>query len=396
MKALRLLLHKAALVSIAACFLQVLIVSNTYAAEREEFAGRVYVLSNQLTGNTVVVLGRSEDGILTRLQEVSTGGLGSGPGPRPPAFGTGPGPDALNSADAITLTENGRFLLAANAGSNELSVLEVTRNGLELVDKVSSGGQFPVSVTSRGDLVYVLNQRGTPNITGFSIDHRGRLHAISNSTQVVGDPGSAPGEVKLTPDGDLLIVAETLANFVDVFKIDEDGRTKDRVRFSSNNRTPLAVAFGHHHVLALTEGDMLGPQQGIPHGSSLSTYRITEDGTLEPISKAVPNGQTATCWTRFSRDGRYVFTGNTGSGTISAFTVSPEGELSLLAAVAADTGGPASVPLDLDITRDGKYLYGISSLIGTVKGWRIEDNGTLTPIDSVDGFPLTIQGIVAR
>lgn len=388
--------QKVAVMFAAAGLLLLLAAGNAFAGDRGEPAGRVYVLTNQLTGNTVVALGINADGSLTRLQEVSTGGLGSGPGPRPPAFGPGPGPDALNSADAIAMTEDGRFLLATNAGSNEVSVMAVTDDGLTLVDKVSSDGQFPVSVTSNGDLVYVLNQRGTPNITGFRMGFNGKLHEIPNSVLAVGASGSAPGEIKLTPDGDLLIVAETLANFVDVFRVDEDGLTRDRVRFPSNNRTPLAVAFTHHHVLALTEGDMLGPQQGIPGGSSLSTYRIKDDNTLEPISKAVPNGQTATCWTRFSKNGHYVFTGNTGSGTISAFAVFPTGEVSLLAAVAADTGGPASVPLDLDVTRDGKYLYGISSLIGTVKGWRIENDGSLTPVSSTDGFPLTIQGIVAR
>jgi 6-phosphogluconolactonase len=396
MKPFRLLLHKTAVVLAAVSLLALLITGNAFADDDNQFVGRVYVLTNQLTGNTVVVLGRNANGTLTRLQEVSTGGLGSGPGPRPPAFGTGPGPDALNSADAITMTEDGRFLLATNAGSNELSVMAVTNDGLTLVDKVSSDGQFPISVTANGNLVYVLNQRGTPNITGFRMDFNGRVHEIRNSVQTVGASGSAPGEVKFTPDGELLIVAETLANFVDLFKVDENGLVRDRVRFPSNNRTPLAVAFGHHHVLALTEGDMLGPQQGIPGGSSLSTYRITDDDTLEPISKAVPNGQTATCWTRFSKNGHYVFTGNTGSGTISAYSVTPQGDLSLLAAVAANTGGPASVPLDLDVTRDGKYLYGISSLIGRVMGWRIEEDGTLTPVDSVEGFPLTIQGIVAR
>jgi 6-phosphogluconolactonase (cycloisomerase 2 family) len=359
-------------------------------------SGAVYVLANQLTGNTVVVFHRGADGSLTRVQEVSTGGLGSGPGPLPPGFGDGPGPDALNSADAITMTEDGRFLLAVNAGSNELSLLAVTRRGVRLVDKVPSGGEFPVSVTTRHGIVYVLNQRGTPNVTGFFLNPEGRLHPIENSQRQVGAPGSNPGEVSLTPDGDLLIVSETLADFIDVFRMDDDGRPGDQTRFPSNNKTPLAVSYTHHHILAITEGDNLRPQQGTPHGSSTSTYRITREGTLEPISKAVPNDQTANCWARFSKNGRYVYTGNTGSGAISSYLVSPQGELTLMAGVAADTGGPISVPIDLDITLDGKYLYIITSFIGTVKGYRIEQDGSLTFVASVDGLPITMQGIVAR
>lgn len=365
--------------------------------EDESDGGTVYVLANQLTGNTVVVLHRDADGIITRSQEVSTGGLGSGPGPLPPGFGTGPGPDPLNSADALKMTEDGRWLLAANAGSNEVSVLAVTHDGLRLVDKVSSGGAFPVSVAIHQGLVYVLNQRGTPNVTGFRLSSSGKLRQIANSTQAVGAPGSAPGEVSLTPEGDLLIVAETLADFIDVFRVNDNGLLSRRVRFPSNNKTPLAVTYTHHNILAITEGDNLRPQQGTPHGSSTSTYRITDEGTLEPISKAIGNDQTATCWIRFSRNGRFVFTGNTGSGSISSYRVSSHGELSLLAGVAADTGGPPSVPIDLDITPDGKYIYVLASFAGTVEGYRVDQtNGTLTFVSSVSGLPITMQGIVAR
>jgi 6-phosphogluconolactonase len=271
---------------------------STFAQENQEEeseGGTVYVLANQLTGNTVVVLHRGKDGVITRVQEVSAGGLGSGPGPLPPRFGNGPGPDPLNSADALRMTEDGRWLLAVNAGSNELSVFAVTSGGLRLVDKVSSGGEFPVSVTCHRGLIYVLNQRGVPNITGFHLGESGKLHQIANSTREAGVPGSAPGEVSLTPDGDLLIVAETLADFIDVFRVGDGGLLSGRVRFPSNNETPLAISYTHHHILAITEGDNLSPPARHPDGSSTSTYRINDDGTLEPISKAIGNDQTATC-----------------------------------------------------------------------------------------------------
>jgi 6-phosphogluconolactonase len=366
--------------------------------------GRVYVLTNQAPVNTVVVLHRAEDGVLMKLQEVPTGGSGSGPGPRPPQFPPGPGPDPLNSADAITLTEDGRFLLAVNPRSNDLSVLAVTQEGLRLVDRAATQGIFPVSVTSSHGVVYVVNQGQSPtnsvtgaaSITGFFLAHDGKLSAIPGSTRTIGEPGAAPGKVAITPDNRLLIVAETIANFIDVFHLQEDGRTGSLTRFPSNNRTPLAIAFTHHNIMALTEGDMQSAQTGTPGGSSTSTYRITEDETLEPISQAVPNFQTSNCWVRFTPDGRFAYTGNTGSGSVSSYSVSPAGELTLLAAVAANTGGFASVPIDLDISRDGKFLYVIASFIGTVEGYRIEQDGSLTHVSDVSGFPVSMQGIVAR
>jgi len=366
--------------------------------------GRVYVLTNQFPANTVAVFHRAADGTLTFLQEVLTGGSGSGPGPRPPSFPPGPGPDPLNSADSITLTEDGRFLLAANPRSNDVSVLAVTSEGLRLIDKASTQGIFPVSVSTRHGLVYVVNQGQSPtnsvtglaSITGFFLDHEGKLSAIPGSTRNIGEPGAAPGKVAITPDGELLIVAETIANFIDAFHLQEDGRTGSLTRFPSNNRTPLAIAFTHRRIMAITEGNMLSAQTGTPGGSSTSTYRITDDETLEPISKAVPNFQTSNCWVRFTPNGRYAYTGNTGSGSVSSYQVSPTGELTLLAAVAADTGGFASVPIDLDISRDGKYLYVIASFIGTVEGYRIEEDGSLTQVTNATGLPISMQGIVAR
>lgn len=401
------LLRKAVLFAVSACLVAPFWGKNAVAEDEhrgDSEEGRVYVLTNQAPANTVVVLNRAADGTLTRQQEVLTGGSGSGPGPRPPQFPPGPGPDPLNSADAITLTPDGRFLLAVNPRSNDVSVLAVTHEGLRLVDKASTDGIFPVSVAARNGLVYVVNQGESPtnsvagpaSITGFFLDHEGKLTPIPHSTRMIGGPGAAPGKVAITPDGGLLIVAETIANFIDVFRLHEDGHTGALTRFPSNNRTPLAIAFTHHRIMAITEGNMLSAQTGTPNGSSTSTYRITEDEALEPISKAVPNFQTSNCWIRFTPDGHFAYTGNTGSGSVSSYSVSPRGELTLLNVVAADTGGFASVPIDLDISRDGKFLYVIASFIGTVEGFRIEKDGSLTHVSNATNFPVSMQGIVVR
>lgn len=400
-------LHKIALFALFACLLMPSSgkALNGGGVDSDESAvGRVYVLTNQAPSNSVVVMRPGTDHTLTRIQEVLTGGSGSGPGPRPPNFPPGPGPDPLNSADAITVTRDGRFLLAANPRSNDVSVLKITEEGVSLVDRVPTQGIFPVSVTTRNGLVYVLNQGQSPtnsvtgaaSITGFFLDHSGKLKAIPNSTRTIGELGAAPGDVAISPDGELLIVTETIANFIDIFHLEEDGRTGAMTRIPSNNRTPLAITFTHHRIVAITEGNMQSAQTGTPNGSSTSTYHITEDDALEPISKAVPNFQTSNCWVRFTPDGRYAYTGNTGSGSVSSYRVSPQGELTLLAGVAADTGGFASVPIDLDISRDGKFLYVIAALIGTVETFRIEGDGSLTHVSSISGFPVSMQGIVAR
>lgn len=405
MKTTALFMRRVTFVVVAMCSF-LLFAGNAASAEDESGGtGRVYVLTNNAAANTVVVLRRDSAGGLTFWKEVPTGGLGSGPAPIPPPFPPGPGPNPLDSQDGLVMTPDGRFLLAVNSGSNDVSVFAVTRSGLQLVDRSFTHGEFPVSIAMHERLIYVLNfggrptlqgVQGTPTLTGFTLGTSGKLHEIANSTRITGDFGSGPSEIVFSPDGGLLIVTEMFTNMIDVFRMGEDDLTKERTAIPANNKTPLAIAFASHDVLAVTEGDDITPRVAVTNGSTVSTYRITDDDTLEPISKAVPTTQTGACWIRFTPNGRFAYTGNTGSGSLSLFRISRHGELTLVAAKVVDTGGLASVPIDLDITPDGKYLYVLSSLIGTVKGFQIGRDGSLTPVASIPGFPITIQGIVAR
>src|SRR5436309_5943908 len=146
--------------------------SFTAAAEDAGSAGFVYVMTNKSAGNSVIQYRRSGNGSLTWLREVATGGNGTGAN----------GADPLGSQNSLVLGGDGRLLLAANAGSNEISVLGVINDKLVWLSKSPSGGTFPNSVALFGDLVYVLNAQGTPNITGFRLDSNGALHAIPNAT----------------------------------------------------------------------------------------------------------------------------------------------------------------------------------------------------------------------
>jgi hypothetical protein len=132
--------------------------------------GFAYVATNQPSGNSVIQYARNSDGSLTKVKEVSTGGLG----------GTGNGVgalDPLGSQDSLVLNDVGSLLLIVNAGSNELSSMRAGAAGLKLVSKVSSSGTFPNSVAIHENLVYVLNGRGAPNINWLSHQLDGRASA---------------------------------------------------------------------------------------------------------------------------------------------------------------------------------------------------------------------------
>jgi hypothetical protein len=381
--------------------------------------GRVYVMTNAAAGNTVIVFQRAEDGSLTRLQEVSTQGLGSGVGVLPPPLPPNPGPDPLQSQDVMSMTADGRFLLVANASSNEISVFGVTRTGLQLLSKTASGGIFPVSIAQHRGIVYVLNEGespdhsvgGTANIAGFRLSSRGELDPIANSNKVIGvDTGAS--QILFSPRGDTLVVTEMFTNRIDVFSVASDGTLGTMSTIPSNNPTPFGAAFREDNVLAVTEIDVVevnGRRMGVPNASTMSSYRLMHDGSLQTISHAIPSNRTGSCWIRFSRNGRFAYTGDTGSGTISIFAVSQQGELSLQGI--ASSGGAFSAPIDMDVTPDGRFLYIVTpfALIahsppllpapinaGRVQGYRVQNDGTLIPVTTVGGIPFSAQGIVAR
>jgi 6-phosphogluconolactonase (cycloisomerase 2 family) len=140
--------------------------------------------------------------------EFPTGAAGN-PTPQPPD----PATDPLASQGALIISHGNRFLLAVNAGSNEISVLKIRKNELEIVDVVSSGGIRPISLTLHDDLLYVLNEGGTPNITGFDFDEDGTLTPLAGSTRPLIDGGAAdPAQIGFSHDGDLLVVTDKSGN----------------------------------------------------------------------------------------------------------------------------------------------------------------------------------------
>ncbi len=349
-------------------------------SEAEERTGAVYVMTNQATGNSVLVFRRDASGVLSPAGTYLTGGQGSGSGA-----------DPLASQGALTLSDDGRFLFAVNAGSNSISMFRVLPSGLTLLDVEPSGGVQPVSVTVWGSFVYALNQGGTPNVSGFEIDNRwNRLLPLANSTLAVpGGTASAPAQVSFTPDGDQLVVTEKGTDAIDTFPL-EDGVAGPGMSYPSSGGTPFGFAFRRDDILIVS--DAAG---GGPGASAVSSYEIVDSGAVEIVTPALGDTQTAACWLVVTPNGRFAFTANAGSGTLSSYAVSEDGRLSLVQTVAASTGDKA--PLDMALSRDGKFLYvRDGGVIPGISGFRVEPHGMLTPVSVIGGVPAGAQGIAAR
>lgn len=332
--------------------------------------GAVYTLTNETTGNAVAVFARAADGTLSPMGTVATGGTGTG--------------DGLGSQGAVVLSDDGRWLFAVNAGSNDVSVFRVGPQGPSLASRTPSGGTLPISLTVHGDVLYVLNAGGAGNITGFRVRPDGELVGIPGATRPLSGSGVAPAEVAFSPDGRSLVVTEKATNLLDTYAVDQDGVASGPRSVASAGGTPFGFAFGLRNLLFVTEAADPG---------SASSYILDRGGDPQVVSGAVLTHQGAPCWAVVTNDGRFGFTGN-GAGSVSAFTIGRDGSLSLLAAAAATITGGVN---DIALSADSRYLY-VLQVGGTpaVHAFRVQDDGSLISLGPVGGLPAGTRGLAAR
>jgi len=313
------------------------------ASTTSPVVGYTYINDNTAGANTIAGFDRHADGSLTPIpgSPFTAGGAGLGAG--------------LASQGAIQVTSDGRYLLAVDAGSNQISVLRITAGGVPVLvgQPVASGGIKPVSVAvSPFGLVYVANQgNGGSGYSGFRLHFDGSLTAIPGSTVTVPD-GSGLGDVFFNAVGNHLIGTRTGTSQIDSFDVLPSGRLLAApgspftgqglgqlgAEFSPANPSQLFVSNAHN-------GASLG---------TVSAYRDNILGQLTPIgSSPYADGQTAPCWVEISHDGRYLFTVNTGSGTVSSYAINPDGSLALIGSFTINGGG---ADIDARLSPDGHYL----------------------------------------
>src|SRR5438132_1113850 len=234
-------------------FVALLLGPASVAAAADDSAGAVYTLTNT-AANAVIVYDRSASGALAWSGTFPTGGSG--------------GP--LGSQGAVVISDDGRWLYAVDAGSNDVAVFEITKDGLTWSDRIASGG------------------------------------------------------------------------------------------------TPLSAA---------------------------ASYELSKDGTLTAVSRSVPTTQAAACWVAVTKDGRYAFTANAASDSISAFSVDKDGALTLVFAQAAHSTGAHTT--DMALTENSRYLYANDGGTHMISAFRVGADGSLTRLPGVT-TPVGASGLAAQ
>ncbi|HEX2913673.1 MAG TPA: beta-propeller fold lactonase family protein [Chloroflexia bacterium] len=348
--------------------------------------GHVYILNNNLGGeNSITVFNRKDDGSLSLRGVTSIGGTGS-----LAAFA-----DGTQGSLILTRDHDNERLFAADAGSNQISVIGVDDGRLHLLGVFPSGGDGPVSLTYQDGLLYVLNaanaSQNAANVTGFRVRSNGKLEPISGSTRPLSAAHPNPAQVQIDPSGRFLVVTEKGTNLIDLYRVSKDGSLSGPTTFPSAGNYPFGMAFNPAHPRQFIVAD--GGKKN--NDGAATTYRLTQ-GSLHLISGPVLDYQGAPCWMVVTRDGRYAYTSNAVSYSISGYRIRADGTLSLLNANGLTATTPKDTfPIEEGLSRNSRFLYVLESRLllptpgsATIGGFLIHGNGSLTSV--VDPAKITL------
>jgi 6-phosphogluconolactonase len=334
-------------------------------------AGAVFVMTNAADKNEIVAYKRSTDGSLQEGKKFATGGRGSG--------GV---TDPLGSQGSLTLSADHSLLFAVNAGSGSISVFRVQGASLSLLDRVPCGGSEPVAVAQHGNLVYVLNAGGASSVAGFRLGADGRLKPIADSIAYLSTGNSGAASLSFSPDGEFLLVTEKLTNNIDAFHVQINGTLGPIAVNPSAGPGAFSVLFAPNGTALVAE---TGPAGGT-NVSAISSYTLLPNGTLTAVSSSVPTLGAATCWHVVTPNGKFVYTSNAGTSTISGLAIGSTGALTPISGTIVGTNPSGSTNLDIAVSSDGKYLYTLDSGTGSVSVFSINQDGTLTSLGDVGGL----------
>jgi 6-phosphogluconolactonase len=331
--------------------------------------GHVYLNDNTTGVNTVAGFDRHADGTLTPIpgSPFAAGGAGTGQG--------------LASQGSLQQSVDGRYLLAVDAGSDQVSVLRIKPNGsLQTADLVSSNGGNPVSIAVSGDLVYVANaDPSAPNYTGFTLNAGGRLRAIADSTVAL-PAGSQPGDVLFNGDGTKLVGTRVATSLIDSYTVGADGllTAAPGSPYAAQGPGPFGSEFRPTNPSQL----FVSNAHGGPGNGTVSAFADAADGTLTSIgSSPFADLQTAPCWIEISHDGNTLYTVNTAVSTISRYSIATDGTLTLLGSTTMHNPS-GLVPEDARLSPDGSTLWVVDTGADAVSGFSVTGAGTLTEIAS--------------
>jgi hypothetical protein len=262
---------------------------------------------------------------------------------------------------------DGEVVAAVNNGSNTVAIFRREGFGLRF-DKLVTTTSAPVSIDFGNDHLYVA---GATTIDSF-IMHRDEVRWMDGTTSLELAEGGVPpigstAQVGVLNHKQLLVTLKTdpVPGTVDVIALRDGAVTATApkaVAAPAGTLTPFGFSVYRDGSALIT----------LAHSAHDGLFR---DGAFQTTVGA---GQLGPCWT--TRVGKYIFTANTGSGTISRLVGTGTNVfIDAMAAARVTTGG---APVDIDA--DGGVLAVIDHGAGQshLSLFTYNQFGELAPIGS--------------
>jgi hypothetical protein len=275
----------------------------------------VVTMTNDATANAIQVYDAATHALLQTLPTQGTGGVGG-------------------NARGVR-QYNGELVAAVNNGSNTVAVFRRQQDGFKF-EKLVSTTSAPVSVDFGNGHMYVA---GAATIDSFVLNGVtvGELDGTTTLQLASGavPPAGSTAQVGVVNDRELLVTLkdDPQPGTVDIVALDLGAvaaQPPTAVSAPAGSLTPFGFSVYPDGTAFIT----------LAHSNEDGLFR---NGTFRAVVAA---GQTAPCWS--TRVGKYVFTANTGSRTISRL-VATGNNIFIDAVVAASvTGGGAPSDIDAD------------------------------------------------
>jgi 6-phosphogluconolactonase len=336
------------------------------AKAKPKVTGAVYTETNA-NKNAVVAFAQYSDGSLKQAQTIATGGSGGHqaqpePGPcLPPPAGIGKCPN-IDTQGELETGNGGKLLFAVNAGSNTITSFQVTPAGLVRAGVAKSNGLFPLSLTTHGHLLYVLNANSM-SIAGFTFNAAGHLTPIKLSIKQL-NQNKVPGlsrQIAFDNTGKWLVVTKFGNPFatggpnpmgsIDTFKVGATGATGAPITSDATVPLPFSINFDSGNHLILTE-------VGNPANTGfVDSFRLLPNGHVVALQPPVTSGGDAPCWGVITKKGYYYVTNADAFGpngaTVAIFKLSG-GHLTFQGTTPQIH---ETLKTDEALSKDQKYLY---------------------------------------